>query len=392
LRIGWLIDGTGGPIQKEMLLKIEQGKIRTLRSYASGDDQIPGVIDWSQYTILPGLIDSHVHLFMSGTSDADIRQNQLKADYSQSKTVIAKHLAQHLACGVVAVRDGGDRKAHVLRYKNQEIQQIGIPVSLRTAGSAWRQAGRYGKLIGHAPKRFSSLAEAIRQTTDQIDHVKIVNSGLNSLTVFGKETAPQFALSEMKEAVKVGRSKGLPTMVHANGRLPVKIAVEAGCVSIEHGFFMGRENLQRMVENRTFWVPTGFTMQGYANQLPSGTLEAKTAQHNLEDQLQQLMWARERGVCIALGTDAGSLGVHHGAAVLEELRLFSQAGYSVQEAIQCATSNGSALLGLHNFGTLAQGMSATLVAVAGDPSRLPGSLSKVEHLIVGGCKIKPTQI
>ncbi len=193
LRVGWLIDGTGGPIQSDMLLKIEQGQIRTLRPYAPEDDQIPGLIDWSQYTVLPGLIDSHVHLFMSGTSDPDVRQNQLKADYSQAKTVIAIHLAQHLGCGVVAVRDGGDRYAHVLRYKNQELQPSGLPIAVRTAGSAWRQAGRYGKLIGHAPEGVSSLAEAIGRTRDQIDHVKIVNSGLNSLTVFGKETAAQFS-------------------------------------------------------------------------------------------------------------------------------------------------------------------------------------------------------
>ncbi len=141
-------------------------------------------------------------------------------------------------------------------------------------------------------------------------------------------------------------------MVHANGKLPVKIAVEAGCASIEHGFFMGRDNLQRMAEHKTFWVPTGFTMQGYANQLPSGTLEADMALRNLENQLQQLMWARELGVRVAVGTDAGSLGVHHGSAVLEELRLFMQAGYSIQEAIRCATRNGAALLGLQDFGTL----------------------------------------
>ena len=392
MRLGWLIHGTGGPIQKDMLLRLEQGQIHTIRPYAPGDDKIPGLIDWSQNTVLPGLIDSHVHLFMSGTSDYDVRKNQLRADYPRAKTVIAKHLEQHLACGVVAVRDGGDRQAHVLRYKSQDLQLTGNAIALRTAGSAWRQAGRYGKLIGHAPEGFSSLAEAIDQTTEQIDHVKIVNSGLNSLTVFGKETAPQFSLSEMKEAVAAGQANGLPTMVHANGELPVKIAVEAGCASIEHGFFMGRDNLQRMAEHMTFWVPTGFTMQGYANQLPSGTLETDIALRNLENQLQQLMWARELGVRVALGTDAGSLGVHHGSAVLEEMRLFIQAGYSIQEAIRCATRNGAVLLNLHDFGTVAEGMSATLVAVAGDPSRLPDSLSKIEHLLVGGCDVTTVKI
>jgi imidazolonepropionase-like amidohydrolase len=81
-----------------------------------------------------------------------------------------------------------------------------------------------------------------------VDHIKIVNSGLNSLSCFAKETKPQFDSAELKAAVRADRQCGLKTMVHANGKMPVKIAVDAGCDSIEHGFFMGVENLHRIAD------------------------------------------------------------------------------------------------------------------------------------------------
>ena len=112
-------------------------------------------------------------------------------------------------------------------------------------GKAWRNHGRYGKLIGRTPRENETLANAIENDHNPIDHVKIVNSGLNSLIKFGKETLPQFTLKEMKNALKSANHLGRKVMVHANGKLPVNIAIESGCQSIEHGFFMGKKNLKK---------------------------------------------------------------------------------------------------------------------------------------------------
>ena len=122
------------------------------------------------------------------------------------------------------------------------------PVCVRAAGRAWHREGRYGRLIGRPPAEGLSVAEAIRQDGERGDHLKIVNSGLNSLTEYGRTTAPQFDLAEMSAAVKAAAERGLSVMVHANGEEPVRIAVMSGCRSVEHGFFMGRENLARMAE------------------------------------------------------------------------------------------------------------------------------------------------
>ena len=163
-------------------------------------------------------------------------------------------------------------------------------------------------------------------------------------------------------------------MVHANGELPVKEAVEAGVDSIEHGFFMGRDNLALMAEKGTCWVPTAGTMHAFAQMGREGGI---VAARTLESQMEQIMFARKVGVTVALGTDAGSPGVFHGDSLFSELSLLLDAGYSVEEAIKCCTANGAALLGLTEFGTLRPGMPANFIAARGTVKNIPGSLREI---------------
>ncbi|EKD36773.1 MAG: hypothetical protein ACD_75C01377G0001, partial [uncultured bacterium] len=97
---------------------------------------------------------------------------------------------------------------------------------------------------------------------------------------------------------------------------------------------------------------------------------------------------RELGVDVALGTDAGSLGVLHGESVVEEMKLFMKAGYSLPEAIRCATLNGARLLGLDNFGLIAKGRAATFLVARGGPAQLPRKLTYLEGIYLGGLPSK----
>jgi len=380
---GWLIDGSGGDIKKNMMLNIQN---RYIHSIIKAETDIPAtgsdILDLSDCTILPGVIDSHLHLFMSGTDDQAIREHQLNAEFHEIKDVITHHLEQLSAHGITAVRDGGDKNGFALRYKLEFFDHEKTPICLRVAGKAWRKSGRYGKLIARTPSDRETLSEAFdrvytSEDEKEIDHIKIVNSGLNSLKQFGKETPPQFDFEEMKAAVNIAKKFGYKVMVHANGKIPVRISIEAGCDSIEHGFFMGKENLKLMADKQITWVPTAITMKGYSENLKPGTLEADIARRNLEDQMEQIAYAREIGVPVALGTDAGSLGVHHGSGVVEEMKLLMKAGYSIQEAVKCSAYNGAKLLDIKDSGLLAPGMAATFIAVKGEPAGLPGSLKKV---------------
>lgn len=342
-------------------------------------------MDLSLYTLLPGLVNSHAHLAISGTENLERRRRQLRASFQDAKEVITAHLMEQARFGVVALRDGGDYAGHALRYREACLDRIPGRIVLKTAGRAWHAPGRYGKLVGRTPLKGHSLAQSIVTRHEGIDHVKIVNSGLNSLSNFGEETLPQFTEEELDEAVRAARSVGLKTMVHANGKLPVRLAVEAGCDSIEHGYFMGRENLIRIAEKGITWVPTAFTMEAYSRVLDPGSLEAETAKRNLDHQLEQIRLAEESGVPMAAGTDAGSLGVDHGRALGEEIRLFMVAGLSPERAIRCATSQGAHLLGLEQgTGRLSVGSPATFLATEGSPENLPDALLSPKRVFVSG--------
>lgn len=397
IKTGWLIDGTGAPARVNAVLRIRDGRIESVHSSCNNDKplegNINGGIDLSSYTIIPGLIDAHVHLGMSGTVDITKREMQLVAGYEEIEATISRHIEDHLHHGIIAVRDGGDHDGHVLRYKNTIRNQNPTSVIMKIAGKAWYRKGRYGKLTGNPVPEGYSLAESIEKRTGdpdnpdnitKIDHIKIINSGLNSLNDFGKQTFPQFDTNELEKAVFEGGKLGLKTMVHANGELPVKESIDSGCHSIEHGFFMGVFNLKKMMEKRTVWIPTAYTMRAYSDLSDSNTSQHVVSLQNLEHQIEQLRMARNFGVKVGLGTDSGSPGVHHGESLSHELRILMEAGYSVEEAIQCATSTNSELLGLNDLGQLTEGRRATFVVLRGRPADLPDSLENIESVYTDG--------
>lgn len=380
---GWLIDGSGAAVQKKMRIEVVNGIIQSIGKMTQPlppSAQTGGsVLDLSECTLLPALVDCHVHLALSPAPPRGLPGDGVP----QACSRILRHLHEHLAGGVMAVRDGGDAAGCVARYKAHPAIS-GLPMDVRAAGMAWHRPGRYGRLIGHELGADLSLSEAILRRRGAVDHIKIVNSGINSLTVFGQETAPQFDTDEMTAAVRTGRQRGLKTMVHANGKAPVKIALGAGCNSIEHGYFMGADNLRRMADRRTTWVPTAYTMLALKQRMKRRGEAVDVVQQNFDHQVEQIQMARELGVRIALGTDAGSAGVMHGQSLVEEMRIFREAGFSVEQVVACATRNAAMLLGLPRAGRLKPDMQANLIAVRGDPSQLPESLGKIEQFFYKG--------
>lgn len=375
IRAGWIIDGTGGPAIRNGLLEIAAGILRAIgpASEVAGSGQ--DLMDCSDATILPGLVDSHVHL---GLPEAD-PSGPAGAD---TMTVRAQRYWDH---GIVAVRDGGERSGRLLALAHRRREENRDPgLMIHTAGPALHRVGRYGRFAGRALGHADSLPHAVAGLAPRVDHVKIMNSGLNSLTRFGRQTPSQFSTAELAEAVAAAARFSRKVMVHANGEAPVKAAVEAGCASIEHGYFMGEENLLRMRDRQTVWVPTAVPMAAYGRMLDPASRESEVARRTLEHQLEQLALARRLGVPVAVGTDAGCPGVDHGAGLLEELDLLRMAGFSTEESICCAAATAARLLDLREGGSLSPGQPVTFLIVPGPPGHLPDSLKRIRHRCVAG--------
>ena len=388
IHAGWLIDGSGEPARKDTLLTIAHGRFAAVDTFdRSTPPPAQLLTDLSHCTLVPPLVDSHVHLRLSGTIDQEARQRQLTAGYESIRPLIARNIRYAFSHGVLAVRDGGDAHGYVLRYVRENGGRGKEPVLVKTTGKAWHQRGRYGSMIGRHPGIDETLATAFAKDPDPGDQVKVVNSGTNSLSVFARETPPQFTLGEIQELVRQAGRQGKKVMVHANGELPVRLALEAGCHSIEHGYFIGRENLELMAARGVTWVPTLGAMKACAAYLARGDSKNSPAiaLRTLQNQLEQVALARELGVTIALGTDAGSIGVIHGEAVSEELRLLLKAGCSLAEAIRCVTWNGASLLGVDDhLGLIARNRPAHFLVVRGTPSQLPRRISSLQAIYLDG--------
>ncbi len=381
-----MIDGSGNKAVENCLIKLSGERIFSVAKVTPDRKQSPEYIDFSDCTVIPGLVDSHTHLTISGTLDPETRNTQLTDEYGTAEARIKKHIRDYLEYGVVAVRDGGDFHAHVLKYKNEFHCLKDTPLTIYAAGNGLHKKGRYGQLLGMYLEPGRDLARAVLEDYKSgIDHVKIVNSGVNSLTKFARETSPQFTKDELQKAVEAAGSIGLKVMVHANGRLPVQLAVEAGCQSIEHGFFMGDDNLKRMADSGVIWVPTACTMKAYMEIAEPESQGQYIAEKNMIHQLEQIEKAINYGVTIALGTDAGCPGVYHGPSVIDEFGILVKAGYTVEQAVKCATSTAMKIIDDDsNDGTISEGMPATFAVVNGTPDELPESLKNIHEVWVKG--------
>lgn len=389
---GCLFDGRGTAPEKDVAIEVTNGLISGILS-AEGygiEDESVEVINLADCCVLPPFVDAHVHLTMSGTLDQEVRKKQIKAEYKYFEPVIAGHLRDLLSHGVFAIRDGGDRLGAVQYYRDHIRESAALFPVIKTSGRAWHRNGRYGALIGRAVAEGKLLHETMMKAPEQVDQLKLVNSGLNSLEEFARETEPQFSAEELAGAVAIAESTSRKVMVHANGRRPVMLAVKAGCHSIEHGFFIGNETLQLMAKHRTYWVPTVYTMKAYLKGIRSGLVNGSAAvlEKTIDHQLQQLRMARKEGVMVAVGTDSGSSGVFHGKSFSSELKMLSEAGYSTQEIIRCATAHGAELIGLDpTRGVIEKGKSADFIAIRETHENLLDNSSSIACMYLNGNQV-----
>jgi imidazolonepropionase-like amidohydrolase len=323
------------------------------------------LMDLREYTILPGLIDCHVHLALDGEDfQASLESWQDTATWLPR---VQQALDVTRNCGVVAVRDGGDKGKVGLRAK-QKLEQgiISGPVIL-SCGQAISKQGRYGSFLGPGITDLSSAIALIDQNlAEGADWIKVIVSGIVSFRQFGKVGGLQFTQAELNAIIGYAHTKGVPVMVHASSDDAVAMSVKAGADSIEHGYFLSVRSLEAMADRNIPWVPTLIPV---ACQEEGTSAESQEIiKRTYEEQLERIAQAYRLGVTIGVGTDAGASGVAHGKAYWRELELLARAGLSNHDVLRAATLNSARICGLgEQLGSIEAGKSACVVAVKGNP-------------------------
>lgn len=320
--------------------------------------------------LLPGLVDAHVHLFLDGApTEQAVRSAHLKQPLEQLVEAARTSARQALRLGITQVRDAGDRHGINNRIR-AEAQAPGSDLAqVRSTGLGIKRAKRYGAFMATDVDDAQSIRDSIRTLAQDNDEIKLILTGIIDFDAGAVTDEPQFTLDEARVVVDAARAHGRATMVHCSGPKGLAIAAAAGVGSIEHGFFMSRDTLALMAQNQVAWTPTFCPVHFQWAQPQAVGWKPETVgnlRRILDEHAQHLLMARELGVPLLLGTDAGSMGVEHGHAVFDEIDRYLEAGLSLQDTLRAATAANRRHFGQAHT-TLRPGAPWEAVLLAQDP-------------------------
>jgi imidazolonepropionase-like amidohydrolase len=378
LKGGRLIDGTGAGPVADAAVVVRDRRIEAITTRAGGDwPSEAEVIDVSGMTILPGLIDCHDHMAMHGYDLA--RRWGLDEPQSTRHLRTAKVLHQTLAAGYTAVRDAAGIDAGFKRAIDEGlIAGPRLVVSLCIVSPI----GGIGDLV--SPSGFTccvpndpTLPDGVVNSLEEVRPVvrRIVRAGADVIkcaTTGGASSRPghgprdgAFNLDEMQALTDEAHALDRRVMCHALGGRGLRIAIEAGVDSIEHGCYLDEEPelLDMMAQRGIFFVPT-FAVYEYHRKSALPHIRER-AHHLREHHVASLRRAFAAGVKIAAGTDAGGHG-HPSNAM--EIECLVKAGLTPLQALRAATGWAAECLGMErDIGTVEKGKLADLTVVTGDP-------------------------
>ena len=400
IHCGQLIDVKAGQVLKEMTIEVEGNKITNVtKGYTSvGTAKL---IDLKNKTVMPGLIDSHVHLEHETSPNRYMETFTYNpADYAFQSVVFAERT---LMIGFTTVRDLGGSGVNIsLRNAiNKKLikgpRVITAGKSIATTGGHADPTNGYRKELmgdpGPAQGVINGDADArhaVRQRyKDGADLIKITASG-GVLSVAKSGENPQFTEEEVRVIVQTAKDYGFKVAAHCHGAEAMKRAVRAGVNSIEHGTLMDEEVMKLMKEHGTYYVPTitAGKSVGDSAKKPGYYPELVTPKALALGPKIQSTFAKayKEGVKIAFGTDAGVYA--HGKNWLEFVYMH-EAGMPVMEAIQSATVNAADLLDITNIvGSIEKGKLADIVAVDGDPTKDIQAMGRMKFVMKDGVVYK----
>lgn len=402
IHAGRLIDGESNHAATEMTVRIDGSTIKAIEKGYTAARSGDTVIDLRDQTVLPGLMDTHVHL--TGQYSADSRLNRFimnEADYAYDAALYARRT---LEAGFTVVRNLGDAfNVTVALRKAVAAGDVAGPKIITAAKSLASTGGHADSTNGFArhlmgdpgPREgvvnsVEDARKAVRQRyKDGADWIKITATG-GVLSVAKSGLNPQFTDEEFLAIVETATDYGLRVAAHAHGTEGMKRAVLAGVASIEHGTYMDEEVMGLMKERGTYFVPTILAGNWVAEKakidgfFPELVRPKAAAIGPLIE--GTFAAAYKFGVPIVFGTDTG-VSPHGDNA--KEFALMVRAGMPEMEALQSATSVAAAFLDIADtHGSLVAGKQADVIAVPGNPLEDISVMEQVSFVMKGGTVYK----
>ncbi len=338
-------------------------------------------VDGAGMTLMPGLIDVHVHLQFDGSADFEKESKELTTPgHAAIKAVV--NAKRNLDAGVTTVRDlGGMGGASIDVARAVAAGAISGPRIL-AAGRALTVTGGHGHNI--ALSRQVDGADGVRaavreEIRDGATAIKLIATG-GVLTPGIPATFSAFTAEELEAGVREAHARELPVAAHAIGANGIRAAVLAGVDSIEHCNQLTPATAREMVARGTFRSPTICAIRGiidHADRVPEYAVEK--ARQIEADSKKSHRTAIRGGVRPVCGTDAGTPFNPHGNAPQEVVYMVAW-GMAPLDALRAATSNGAELLRLPDVGTIEVGKRADLLLVEGDPAEDPRTLLGRKHV------------
>ncbi len=401
IHCGSLIDGKSKEQLQQVTIVVEANKITSIDKGFTKRGQADQLIDLSKKTVMPGLIDMHVHIESETSKDALVKRfTQNEADIAFQSTIYAR---KTLMAGFTTVRDCGGTGVNISLRNAINAGTIMGPRVL-TAGKSIASTGGHADptngsrrdLMGDpGPKEgvinsAEDARKAVRQRyKDGSDFIKITATG-GVLSVAKDGSGPQFTQEEVNAIVETAKDYGMITAAHAHGAEGMKRAVLAGITTIEHGTLMTEEVMDLMKQKGTYHVPTiiaGRSAAEYAKipgyYHPLVVPKAIEIGSKIQENFAKVY---KRGVKIAFGTDAGVFP--HGENA-KEFGYMVEGGMPAIEALLSAMQVNANILGMGDkVGSLEKGKLADIVAVDEDPTKNISTMTKVKFVMKDGVVYK----
>ena len=388
IHCGTLIDGMSNVAKTQMTIVVEKNKITAVQNGYTTPQSGDEVIDLKNKTVLPGLIDLHVHIESETSRDA--AQKRMGMSMADVAFEAQRHANTTLMSGFTTVRDLGGSTVNI-SLRNAINKGLVIGPRIFTSGKTIATTGGHGDPTNgwrpdiSFPENYDDgvvnsaeeARRAVRQRyKDGSDCIKITaTGGVLSIAKSGK--APQFMQDELDAIVKTANDYGFHVAAHAHGAEGIKRAIRAGVKTIEHGTLMDDECIRLFIEKGAYYVPTIIAGKSAADsaKIPGYYHPFVTAKAlEIGPQIQATFAkAYKAGVKIAFGTDAGVF--KHGKNALE-FQYMTEGGMPVMEALKSATIVAADVLDMKSdLGSIETGKIADIIATENNP------LSDVKTLI-----------